>query len=274
VGQEKFGSKCEIKNLNSISGVRRALEFEIQRQIDVVSKGGTIRQETRRWDDASGQTYTMRVKEQAHDYRYFPDPDLLPIRTDDGLLDLARTRVPELPQQKKARLINEFGISDYQADVLTGDRALCAYYEKAASATPHKVAVANFITNDFLATEPDTSALTLPPTHFAELAELVASNAITSAQAKKVLAEMVTSLQAPAQIVEKLGLKQISDTGELEKICAEAIASNPRSVADYKAGKGNAINAFKGFVMKATKGQANPNVVDEILRKQLDETAG
>jgi len=269
VGQKEFGTKCELKNLNSISGVRRALEHEIQRQIEVVSKGGKIVQETRRWDDVAGQTFLMRVKEQAHDYRYFPDPDLLPVRTDSGLSDAAKASLPELPQQKKDRLIRELALSEYQAEVLSSDQPLCAYFEKASIATKNKAGVANFLINDFLATEPDTSSIAIPPEHFSSLADLVGEGKITSSQAKTVFAELVKTNEAPAAIVARLGLQQISDSSQLEKLCDDAIAANPRSVADYKAGKKNAINALKGNVMKATKGQANPAVVDEILAKKL-----
>jgi aspartyl-tRNA(Asn)/glutamyl-tRNA(Gln) amidotransferase subunit B len=269
VGQEKFGTKCEVKNMNSISGVRRALAYEIQRQIEIVSSGGTIRQETRRWDDPSGTTILMRTKEEAHDYRYFPDPDLLPVRTTNGLLDRARARLPELPHQKKERFMRDYGLTDYQADVLAADKAFADYFEQAAKPAKNKSAVANYLINDFLATEPDLSAITLPPTHFAELADLVESGQINVKQAKEVLADMFASGEKPAAIVAKKGLVQISNLGELEKICDEAIAANPKSVADYKSGKTAAINALKGFVMKATKGRANPSVVDEILARKL-----
>lgn len=269
VGQETFGTKCEIKNLNSISGVRRALQYEIARQIEVVSSGGTIRQETRRWDDAAGQTFLMRTKEQAHDYRYFPDPDLLPVRTDQGLLDQARARLPELPAARKDRYVADFGLNDYQASVLAADRRLAAYFEQAAAATTAKVAVANFLANEFLATEPDLDHLTLPATHFAALADLVTSGKINSKQAKDLLNEMLSTGEAPGDLVKKLGLEQVSDTAQLEAWCDDAIAANPRSVADYKAGKTAAINALKGFVMKQSKGKANPAVVDQILQRKL-----
>lgn len=269
VGQEKFGTKCEVKNMNSISGVRRALAYEIQRQIEIVSSGGTIRQETRRWDDPSGTTILMRTKEDAHDYRYFPDPDLLPIRTTDGLKDRALARLPELPHQKKERFMREYGLSDYQADVLAAEKAFADYFEKAAAPTKNKSAVANYLINDFLATEPDLNNIILPPEYFAELADLVDSGKINVKQAKEVLADMIAQGEKPGTIVEKKGLVQVSDLGELEKICDQAIAANPKSVADYKAGKSAAINALKGFVMKATKGRANPAVVDEILARKL-----
>lgn len=269
VGQKEFGTKVELKNLNSISGVRRSLESEILRQIEVVSKGGKIIQETRRWDDAAGQTFLMRVKEQAHDYRYFPDPDLLPVRTDSGLATAAKASLPELPHQKKDRLIREMALSEYQAEILSSDQPLSVYFEKAAAGTKNKAGVANFLINDFLGTEPDTSSIQIPPGHFAALADLVGEGKITSAQAKTVFSELVKTNEAPAAIVARLGLQQISDSSQLDKLCDDAIAANPRSVADYKSGKKNAINALKGFVMKATKGQANPTVIDEILAKKL-----
>lgn len=268
-GQEAFGTKCELKNLNSISGVRRALQYEIQRQIDVVSAGGVIRQETRRWDDLSGQTFLMRTKEQAHDYRYFPDPDLLPLRTDQGLKEEALSRLPELPAAKKDRFMRDCGVNEYQASVLAADKRLGDYFEQAAGATTAKAAVANYLINDFLATEPDLDSMTLPATHFAELADLVEKGAINSKQAKDVFSEMLASGDAPSVIVKKLGLEQVSDSGQLETWCDEAIASNPRSVADYKSGKLAAINALKGYVMKQSRGKANPAVVDQILQSKL-----
>ncbi|NJK91370.1 MAG: Asp-tRNA(Asn)/Glu-tRNA(Gln) amidotransferase subunit GatB [Blastochloris sp.] len=269
VGQKEFGTKTEIKNLNSISGVRRALQYEIPRQIEVVSKGGSIRQETRRWDDASGQTIIMRVKENAHDYRYFPEPDLLPVRTDQGLKAEAEKLIPELPRQKKERFMKDFGLSDYQAEVLAQERALADYYDEAVKGSSHGAAIANYIINDFLATGPDLNQLPIPASHFRELAELVGGNKINSKQAKEVLAEMFNSHRAPALIVAEKGLEQVTDTAQLETFCDEAIAANEKSVADYRSGKTGAINALKGFVMKKTKGQANPAVIDEILRKKL-----
>ena len=269
VGEAKFGTKVELKNLNSISGVRRALVYEIARQIDVREKGGSLVQETRRWDDNAGATFTMRTKEQAHDYRYFPDPDLLPVRTDRGLQEAARKSLPELPSEMQERLIRDFGVTPYQASVLTADRALCGYYEKAAAATKNKAAVANWILNDFLSTQPDPATTPVKPEYFAELANLVTAGKINSAQGKKVFAELVANPTSPHEIVKKLGLEQISDTGALAAMCDEAIAANPRSVEDYKAGKMNAINALKGFVMKKSQGKANPAQIDEILKQKL-----
>ncbi len=268
-GQIEFGTKCELKNLNTISGVRRSLHSEIARQIEVVSAGGEIRQETRRWDDAKGQTFLMRIKEKAHDYRYFPDPDLLPLRTDQGLFAEAQTRVPELPQAKIKRLQSDYGVTEYQAGVLASEIAFANYFESAAQPAKNKVLIANFLLNDYLATSPDLTAIPIPPNYFTEISELVDSAKINSKQAKEVFAEMIASNKAPTAIVKEKGLEQVTDMGALEKWCDEAIVANDKSVADYKSGKLGAINALKGYVMKMSKGKANPSVIDEILIKKL-----
>lgn len=268
-GQKEFGTKVEIKNLNSISGVRRALLYEIARQIAAVEKGEAIQHETRRWDDEAGATLTMRTKEKAHDYRYFPEPDLLPVRTDQGLRAAAEKGLPELPGALQERLMREDGVTAYQASVLAADRALCTYYEKAAAGTKHRAAVANWILNDFLATQPDPATTPVRPEYFAELATLVAEGSIHSAQAKKVFAALMARPSSPRALVAELGLAQISDAGALGLFCDEAIAANPRSVEDYRAGKTGAINSLKGFVMKKSQGKANPTQVDEILRAKL-----
>jgi aspartyl-tRNA(Asn)/glutamyl-tRNA(Gln) amidotransferase subunit B len=269
VGQKEYGTKCEIKNLNSISGVRRALVYEIQRQIDVLTEGGTIRQETRRWDDTRGQTSLMRTKEKAHDYRYFPDPDILPVRTDQGLKAEAEKRVPELPEAKKNRLVRDFGVSDYQASVLASEKPLADYYESASRHAKNKALVANYLLNDYLALNSDTANISVPPDYFSELANLVDSQKINSKQAKEVFAAMVAENKAPGAIVKEKGMEQLTDPKTLEGLCDQAIAANPKSVADFKSGNANAINALKGQVMKLSKGQANPQAVGEILLKKL-----
>jgi aspartyl-tRNA(Asn)/glutamyl-tRNA(Gln) amidotransferase subunit B len=270
-GQTEFGTKCELKNLNSISGVRRALKYEIARQTELVASGAKIEQQTRRWDDDKGETTLMRSKEQAHDYRYFPDPDIQPVRTDQGLHEEALARMPELPAAKKLRLVRDFGVSAYQAGVLASDAPLADYFENAARHNPaHAAAVANFLLNDFLATA--TPGETLPKVaafFFAELAELSTSGKINSRQAKEVFAQMLATGKSPAQLVSELGLQQVSDLGSLEALCEQAIAANPKSVADFKAGKLNAVNALKGQVMKLSKGTANPQLVGEILVRKL-----
>jgi aspartyl-tRNA(Asn)/glutamyl-tRNA(Gln) amidotransferase subunit B len=271
IGTESFGTKCEIKNMNSISKVRRALQYEIERQIETVSSGGTIIQETRRWNDQLGQTTVMRTKEDAHDYRYFPDPDLLPVRTHDSLLPEARSLLPELPHQKKERFQSEFSLSDYQAEVLASDQRLGAYYEKAASGTKSYSGLANFIINDLLATEPDLSDIPVPAEYFSEVANLAETGKINSKQAREVITGMLESGETPATIVKEKGLIQLSDSSELEPLCREAIDKNPKSVEDFRSGKSAAINALKGYVMKQTRGKANPQVVDELLTRLLSE---
>ena len=270
-GQKEFGTKCELKNLNSISGVRRALKYEIARQIDLVAAGGKIEQQTRRWDDDLGETTLMRTKEKAHDYRYFPDPDIQPVRTDHGLYFEARARMPELPSAKKERLTETFKISAYQAGVLAANAALADYFERAAAPqSAQGAAVANYLLNDFLATATGESPLPgVAAEFFSELAELAYSGQINSKQAKDVLARMLVTGKSPASLVQELGLSQMSDISQLESFCEQAIAANPKSVADFKAGKQNAVNALKGQVMKLSKGTANPQLVGEILLKKL-----
>ena len=270
-GQKEYGTKVELKNLNSVSGVRRALKYEIARQIDVVTSGGKIDQQTRRWDDDLGETTLMRTKEKAHDYRYFPDPDIQPLRTDHGLYEKAAARMPELPSAKKVRLVRDFGVSAYQAGVLAADAALADYFEKAAAPKPaNGIAVANFLLNDFLAIATGDNLLPgVAAEFFSELADLAASGQINSKQAKDVFSRMLVTGKSPATLVKELGLAQVSDVGQLETFCDEAIAANPKSVADFKAGKQNAVNALKGQVMKLSKGTANPQLVGEILVRKL-----
>jgi aspartyl-tRNA(Asn)/glutamyl-tRNA(Gln) amidotransferase subunit B len=272
VGQKEYGTKIELKNLNTISGVRRALAFEIERQTELVSKGVKLDQETRRWDDDRGETTLMRIKESAHDYRYFPDPDLLPVRT-PKIVEAAKDGMPELPQAKRSRFVADFGISEYDAAVLADDRALADYFEAAAQQAKTPKSVANWIINDLLSAlsvaSLDLSQCPIAPSAISELTALIESGSISGRQGKEVFAEMMTSGKAPAVIVEEKGLKQVSDTGAIEAFCDEVIAANPNSVADYKSGKEAALNFLKGQVMKLSKGKANPAVAGEILAKKL-----
>jgi aspartyl-tRNA(Asn)/glutamyl-tRNA(Gln) amidotransferase subunit B len=272
VGTEKFGTKIEVKNLNSISGVRRALAYEIPRQIEALRGGEVLQQETRRWDDTRGETSLMRIKESAHDYRYFPDPDLLPVKT-APIVEAARTRKPELPWEKRARFVADFGVSDYDAAVLANDLALASYFETAAKGAKKPKNVANWILND-LQSALGNSSLSItdcpvPPHALDELVNLIDSGAINSKQGKEVFAEMFTSGKPAATIVEEKGLKQESDTGAIEAFVDEVIAANPGPAADFKAGKVSALNFLKGQVMKLSKGKANPALAGEILEKKL-----
>jgi aspartyl-tRNA(Asn)/glutamyl-tRNA(Gln) amidotransferase subunit B len=272
VGQKEYGTKIELKNLNSISGVRRALAFEIERQIELVSKGVKLDQETRRWDDDRGETTLMRIKESAHDYRYFPDPDLLPVRT-PKIVEAAKIGMPELPQAKRERFVSQYEVSAYDAAVLADDKALADYFEAAAKDSPKPKNVANWIINDLLsalsAASLDLSECPIKASTIGELTALIEGGTISGRQGKEVFAAMMESGKAPAVIVEEKGLKQVSDTGAIEAFCDEVINANPASVADYKSGKEAALNFLKGQVMKLSKGKANPAVVGEILAKKL-----
>ncbi len=272
VGTEKLGTKIEIKNLNSISGVRRGLAYEIPRQIAILRAGGTLEQETRRWDDTRGETALMRIKESAHDYRYFPDPDLLPVRT-ESLVAAARARQPELPWDKRARFVADYGVSDYDAAVLANDLDLASYFETAAKGAKKPKSVANWILNDLLSSLSAASLgiaeCPIAPEALDELANLIESGAISSKQGKEVFAEMFASGKPAARIVAEKGLQQVSDTDAIGGLADEVIAANPGPVADYKSGKTSALNFLKGQLMKLSKGKANPAMAGEILEKKL-----
>jgi aspartyl-tRNA(Asn)/glutamyl-tRNA(Gln) amidotransferase subunit B len=271
-GQAELGAKIEIKNMNTISGVRRALAYEIDRQVSALTRGETLQQETRRWDDAAGQTFVMRTKESAHDYRYFPDPDLLPVKT-GTLVAAVRSRVPELPTQKRQRFITQYGVSPYDAGVLANDLELARYFEAAAAGAKKPKNVANWILND-LQSALSTAGYAIgdcpiPPDSLDELVNLIDAGAISGKQGKEVFAEMFASRRRAAEIVEEKGLKQESDAGAIEALCDQAIAASPKAVTEYKAGKLQAINAIKGQVMKLSQGKANPALVSEILAAKL-----
>ncbi|MEI8387818.1 MAG: Asp-tRNA(Asn)/Glu-tRNA(Gln) amidotransferase GatCAB subunit B, partial [Verrucomicrobiota bacterium] len=245
---------------------------EIPRQIEILRGGGTLAQETRRWDDARGETTLMRIKESAHDYRYFPDPDLLPVRT-ETLVAEARARQPELPWDKRARFVADFGVSEYDASVLANDLGLAAYFETAAKGAKKPKHVANWILNDLQSAMASASLgireCPVPPEGLDELVNLIDSGAINSRQGKEVFAEMFATGKNAAAIVEEKGLKQVSDTGAIEALADEVIAANPGPVADYKSGKTSAVNFLKGQLMKLSKGKANPAMAGEILEKKL-----
>ncbi|MFZ4597743.1 MAG: Asp-tRNA(Asn)/Glu-tRNA(Gln) amidotransferase subunit GatB [Terrimicrobiaceae bacterium] len=272
VGTEAFGTKIELKNLNSISGVRRSLAYEIPRQIEFLRAGGKLDQETRRWDDVRGETTLMRIKESAHDYRYFPDPDLLPVKT-ETLVAAARERKPELPWDKRARFVADYGVSDYDAAILANDLDLAAYFETAAKGAKKPKNVANWILNDLQSAISGASlAITecpVRPEALDELVNLIEAGTISSKQGKDVFAEMFTSGKPAATIVQEKGLQQVSDTGAIEALADEVLAANPGPVADYKSGKTSALNFLKGQLMKLSKGKANPAMAGEILEKKL-----
>ncbi|HYJ06311.1 MAG TPA: Asp-tRNA(Asn)/Glu-tRNA(Gln) amidotransferase subunit GatB [Chthoniobacterales bacterium] len=271
-GQQELGAKIEIKNMNSISGVRRALAYEVRRQTEALERGEALEQETRGWDDETGETFLMRTKEFAHDYRYFPDPDLVPVRT-ESLAREAKSRLPELPRAKRARFIEQYGVSAYDAGVLANDLALASYFETAAKGARKPKSVANWILNDL------QSALAIggrsigecpvPPGALQELVNLVEAGTISGKQAKDVFAEMFGSGKTAAAIVKEKGIEQLSDTGAIEALCDQVIAANPKPVADFQAGNAASLNFLKGQVMKLSKGTANPALVGEILERKL-----
>ena len=270
--ETRFGTKIELKNLNSISGVRRALAYEIDRQIEALDRGETLQQETRRWDDDLGKTSLMRTKESVHDYRYFPDPDLLPVKI-GGFMQEVRSLLPELPWEKRERFVREYGVSEYDAGVLADDLELSAYFEAAAKGAAKPKAIVNYVLNDLLsalaAANQPVAVCPIPPNQLQELVDLVDGGKISSKQGKDVFAEMFATGKTPGLIVEEKGLKQESDIGAIESLCGAVIAAHPKSVEDYKAGKVAAINFLKGQVMRLSKGKANPNLVGEVLVRLL-----
>jgi aspartyl-tRNA(Asn)/glutamyl-tRNA(Gln) amidotransferase subunit B len=271
-GSTALGTKIEIKNMNSISAVRRAVAYEIERQIQAVESGATLVQSTRRWDDDAGQTFEMRTKESAHDYRYFPDPDLLPVETEAFIAEV-RTRRPELPHEKCERFVRDYGITEYDASVLSSERALADYFDAAAKGARRPKNVANWIINDLLsalaASEKSIGQCPVPPAELDALVGLIEAGTISSKQGKEVFALMFASGRPAAVIVEENGLRQESDAGALEALCLQAMANSPKAVAEYRAGKAQAIHAIKGQVMKLSQGKANPVLAGEILEKLL-----
>ncbi len=270
--QTELGAKIEIKNMNSISGVRRALAYEIQRQISLLESGERLEQETRGWDDTAGETFLMRTKEFAHDYRYFPDPDLVPVKT-EVLVDDVREHVPELPKAKRARFVEQYQVSPYDAGVLATDLELARYFEAAAKGAKKPKNIANWILND-LQNALSASAKTIhncpiPPEALDELVNLIDSGKISGTQAREVFAEMFETGKTAAAIVKEKGIEQLSDVSAIEALCDEVIAVNPKPVADFKAGNIASLNFLKGQAMKLSKGKANPQLVGEILERKL-----
>jgi aspartyl-tRNA(Asn)/glutamyl-tRNA(Gln) amidotransferase subunit B len=271
-GQEELGAKIEIKNMNSISGVRRALAYEVQRQTKALEGGEKLQQETRGWDDAAGKTFLMRTKEFAHDYRYFADPDLVPVKT-GGLLEEVRARMPELPRAKRARFVEQYGVSNYDAGVLADDLALASYFETAAQGARKPKSVANWILNDLqnaLGLAGRTIAdCPVGPDALDELVNLIEGGKISGKQAKEVFAEMFASGKGAGTIVREKGMEQLSDTAAIEALCEQVIAENPKPAADFRAGNLASLNFLKGQVMKLSQGKANPVIVGEILERKL-----
>jgi aspartyl-tRNA(Asn)/glutamyl-tRNA(Gln) amidotransferase subunit B len=277
-----LGTRCEIKNVNSVRFVMQAIEYEARRQVDFIEDGGTIKQETRLFDNAKVETRSMRSKEDAHDYRYFPDPDLLPLELSEAFLSDCQSSLPELPDAKKARLVQALGITDYNAAVLTTDKQTADYFEKLLAETAKRAgkseadvarSVSNWLISDLFgalnAISKSVADSPISIAHGAELITLILDGTLSGRLGKDVFALMLDTGKAPSVLVEEHGLKQMSDTGEIEKIIAQIIADNPDNVAAYKGGKDKLFGFFVGQTMKLTGGKANPNVVNDLLKKAL-----
>ncbi len=274
-GTTQLGEKIEIKNMNTFSGVRRAILYEVDRQIEALRSGEPLRQETRRWDDIGGITEVMRTKEDAHDYRYFPDPDLMPFEPSDEWIESVAACVVELPLARKQRFMNDYDLPPGDADVFVNDMALGDYFEPIAKSSSSPKAAANWIINNLRAklaeSESNIADLKFEPEGINQLIGLVERGKISSKMAQEVFAAMFESGKSPQAIVDEKGLAQVSDTGALEAFCDQAIAENPKSAADFRAGKKAALNFLKGQVMKFSRGKANPNLVGEMLEKKLSQ---
>ena len=273
VGSSTLGTRAEVKNVNSFKFVKQAIEYEIQRQIDLIEDGGTVVQETRLFDPNSGKTRSMRSKEEAHDYRYFPDPDLVPLVISDQWIERSRLEQPELPEQRQHRFMAELGLPPYDAEVLTASRALADYFEAGVAAGGNAKAVGNWIMGEITRALNDsgTSIESCPvsPGQLAELLKLIDNGTISGKIAKTVFDDMWTSGKTPQTIVEEQGLVQVSDSGAIEGIIDEIMAANAGQVEEYRSGKEKVFGFFVGQVMKVSKGKANPSVVNELLLNKL-----
>jgi len=273
-GTQKFGTRAEIKNLNSFRFVERAINYEAARQIELLESGGTVVQETRLYDPDKGETRSMRSKEEANDYRYFPDPDLLPVELDAAFIDSVRQTLPELPDQKAARLVRDYALSAYDAGVLSASRELAAYYEEVVRAVPKEPKLAaNWVMGELAAAlNKDNLEITcgrIPAAHLAALVARIADATISGKIAKEVFEVMWAEGSTPDAVIEAKGLRQITDTATIERVIDEVMAKNPGQLADYRAGKDKLFGFFVGQVMKATGGKANPAQLNALLKQKL-----
>ncbi len=273
VGQKEFGTKTELKNMNSFKAVEKGLTYEVTRQKKVLDSGGKIIQETRTWDDSAGKTISMRGKEEAHDYRYFPDPDLVPMQISEDWISKLQSRIPELPVKRKERFVKEYGIPEYDAGVLTDTRVLADFFEEGVKAFSDPKTVSNWVMGEFLRLIKESGKAIeeskIDGKLLGELLQLIEDGTISSKIAKDVFTEMFKTGQSPEEIIEDEGLKQISDEGKLEEIVSGIIADNPEAVEDIKNGKDQAIGFLVGQVMKETRGKANPQLVNQLFRDKI-----
>lgn len=272
-GDEAFGTRTELKNLNSFKAVQRSLEYEIARQISILEAGREVIQETRAWDETREITVPLRGKEEAHDYRYFPDPDLVPVVVGEALLDEVRKEIPELPAAKRQRFVEEYGIPEYDAEVLTADKEVADFFDECASRYKDPKVVSNWVMGEYLkyanATGLSVPEIPVTPEGLLELLNLQDEGVISGKIAKTVFEEMVKTGERPSEIVKKRGLVQISDEGAIAAVVDEVISKNPGVVQDYLGGKEKALGFLVGQVMKATGGKANPAMVNAALKKRL-----
>ncbi len=274
IGQEKFGTRTETKNLNSFRFVQQAITYEIARQTEDILDGKRIVQETRLWDSVKKNTYSMRSKEEAHDYRYFPDPDLPVVRISSGFVEQIRDQLPELPDVKKRRFMELFGLSTYDAEVLVADKKVAEYFEEVVAANADPKLVCNWISGELMRlmneNKVDIRNVGIPANSLASLIKFLQEGSISGKIAKTVFEEMVQSGEDPAMIIEIRGLKQVSDEGALRRLLEILLANNPKQVEQYRTGKTQIKGFFVGQVMKETKGQANPQIVNQLLEKLLN----
>jgi aspartyl-tRNA(Asn)/glutamyl-tRNA(Gln) amidotransferase subunit B len=272
-GSTEFGTRTEIKNMNSFRAVQRGLEYEVERQQGVLDAGGKVTQETRRWDENNGVTYSMRSKEEAHDYRYFPDPDLVPVVVEPAWVEEIRQSLPEMPDARRKRYMEQMGLPEYDAGVITASKTMADFFEATAARCQDVKAVSNWLMGDISrllnAEGIDIDRSKLTPDHLVELLKLQDDGTISGKIAKTVFEEMFASGKMPSLIVEEQGLVQISDEGAIAAIVDEVIAGNPKSVEDFMSGKEKAIGFLVGQVMKLSKGKANPELANRLLREKL-----
>jgi aspartyl-tRNA(Asn)/glutamyl-tRNA(Gln) amidotransferase subunit B len=266
-GAEKFGTKAEVKNLNSFRFAKMALDYEIGRQVALLESGGRVEQETRLYNVATGETVNMRSKEHAHDYRYFPEPDLVPLRVNEAWLGRIRETMPELPREKRRKFESEYGLTVYQVQVLTATQSVSDYFEEATKVSGDPAATANWVITELMGLEDGFEKV--PPEATGTLLKKINEREISGKMAKDIFAKMLATGKSPQEIIDSEGLRQISDTGALEKIVDEVLAGNAKQVEQYKSGKTTVIGYLVGQVMKASKGQANPAAVNELLKAKL-----
>ena len=275
IGDVKLGTRTEMKNLNSFKAIGRAIEYEFKRQIDVIEKGGTIIQETLRWDDFEGETFSMRDKEDAQDYRYFPDPDLIEIRISEEYIENVKKNLPEFPESRKKRYIQEYGLPEYDANLITSSKYLADFFEGAAEICNNPKAVSNWIMSEItkILNERELEPNQIPFSfeQLGHMIELIDSGEISSSIAKKVLEVMFDEPSEPRKIIEEKGLVQISDEGAIKEVVLRILEANHQSILDYKAGKDRALGFLVGQAMKETKGKANPNILNKIFLDELNK---